>query len=67
MENRKYINFTDLVETKLGSGIYIDRREETEYTIDEDDDIEDTGCLPKKQTVVIFVKELLKINPNIMK
>lgn len=68
MENKKDKN-------DLNRAIYIDRTEnEFEYTrfigVDDDEEDEDKhvtiSCFPRKNTVVLIVKELLKINPKIV-
>ena len=60
----------------LNRAIYIDRTENKfEYTrfigVDDDEDEDEDkhvtiSCFPRKNTVVLIVKELLKINPKIV-
>lgn len=60
METKKDIKYTRLNSKEIYYDFYNQFNDE-----DEDEDEHRNGCFPKKE-IIIFVKELLKINPKII-
>lgn len=61
METKKDIKYTRINSKEIYYDFYNQFNDE-----DEDEDEHRNGCFPRKETIVIFVRELLKINPKII-
>lgn len=65
METRNSIKYNKIPLNELNIPIYNNHSDDSFEDEDEDEDIRN-GCFPRKNTIIILVRELLKINPKII-